>query len=106
MMTNTTTTATEPHAGERGREVPYPPGKPPSKPRKRGFIWVFFLVIVISVTAYAVWRASQPGLIPQTEQGKGGRKGGRGAVGGGLLPVWSPRRDPDRSRVTSMDWAT
>ncbi|HXA64847.1 MAG TPA: MdtA/MuxA family multidrug efflux RND transporter periplasmic adaptor subunit [Bryobacteraceae bacterium] len=89
MMTNTTTTATEPHAGERGREVPYPPGKPPSKPRKRGFIWFFFLVIVIGVTAYAVWRASQPGLIPQTNQGKGGGrgKGGRGGGAGGALPV-------------------
>ncbi len=88
-MTNTTTTATEPHAGERGREVPYPPGKPPSKPRKRGFIWFFFLVIVIGVTAYAVWRASQPGLIPQTNQGKGGGrgKGGRGGGAGGALPV-------------------
>jgi multidrug efflux system membrane fusion protein len=88
MMTNTTTTATEPHAGERGREVPYPPGKAPSKPRKRGFIWFFFLVIVIGVTAYAVWRASKPGLIPQNNQGKGGfGKGGRGGFGGGPLPV-------------------
>ncbi len=88
-MTNTTTTATEPHAGERGREVPYPPGKAPSKPRKRGFIWFFFLVIVIGVTAYAVWRASKPGLIPQNNQGKGGfgGKGGRGGFGGGPLPV-------------------
>ena len=88
-MTNSTTTATEPHAGERGREVPYPPGKPSSKPRKRGFIWFFFLVIVIGVTAYAVWRASQPGLIPQTNQGKGGGrgKGGRGGGAGGALPV-------------------
>jgi multidrug efflux system membrane fusion protein len=89
MMTNTTTTATEPHAGERGREVPYPPGKPPTKPRKRGFIWFFFLVIVIGVTAYAVWRASQPGLIPQNNQGKGGGGGGKRNRGGGgeALPV-------------------
>ena len=88
-MTNTTTTATEPHAGERGRELPLPPGKPPGKPRKRGFIWFFFLVIVVGVTAYAVWRASQPGLIPQNNQGKGGfgKGGGRGGFGGGPLPV-------------------
>src|ERR1700693_2077768 len=87
MMTNTTTTATEPHAGERGREGPYPPGKIPSKARERGFIWFFFRVIVISVTAYAVWRASKPGLIPQNNQGKGGfGKGGRGGFGGGALP--------------------
>lgn len=86
-MTNTTTTASEPYVGERGRDVPAPPGKPPSKPKKRGFIWFFFLVVVISVTAYAVWRASQPGLIPVTNQG-GGRGGGRGrGAGGGPLPV-------------------
>src|SRR5579862_355057 len=88
MMTNSTTTATEPHAGERGREVPYPPGKPSSKPRKRGFIWFFFLVIVIGVTSYAVWRASQPGLILPTNQGKGGGGGKRNRGGGGeALPV-------------------
>ena len=87
-MTNSTTTATEPHAGERGREVPYPPGKPSSKPRKRGFIWFFFLVIVIGVTSYAVWRASQPGLILPTNQGKGGGGGKRNRGGGGeALPV-------------------
>jgi multidrug efflux system membrane fusion protein len=86
-MTNTTTTATELPAGQRGREVPLPPGKPPGKPRKRGFIWFFFLLIVVSVTSYAVWRASQPGLIPQTNQGKGGGgRGGRGGAGG-VLPV-------------------
>src|ERR1700746_2066666 len=86
-MTNTTTTATEPHAGERGREVSLPPGKPPGKPRKRGFIWFFFLLVVVSVTSYAVWRASQPGLVQQTNQGRGG--GGRGGRGGfgGVLPV-------------------
>ncbi|HTA71966.1 MAG TPA: MdtA/MuxA family multidrug efflux RND transporter periplasmic adaptor subunit [Bryobacteraceae bacterium] len=69
--------------------MPLPPGKPPGKPRKRGFIWFFFLVIVVGVTAYAVWRASQPGLIPQNNQGKGGfgKGGGRGGFGGGPLPV-------------------
>src|ERR1700676_339372 len=88
MMTNTTTTAPEPHASGRGTEVLSPPSKPPSKPKKRGFIWFFFLLIVISVTAYAVWKASKPGLIPQNNQGKGGGgfRGGRGAAGG-VVPV-------------------
>jgi multidrug efflux system membrane fusion protein len=87
MMTNTTTTATEPYVGELGREAPAPPGKPPGKPKRRGFIWFFFLLIVISVTGYAVWRASQPGLV-QNNQGKGGGggRGGRGGAGG-PLPV-------------------
>jgi len=85
MTTNTTTT-------EPGPPVEAPPqtAKPPGKKKKRGFIWAFFLLITVGVTTYAVWRASQPGLIPQTNQGgKGGfgGKGGRGNFGGGPLPV-------------------
>jgi multidrug efflux system membrane fusion protein len=82
MTTNTTTTVSEPLAGGGRRETPSPSGKP----RKRGFIWFLFLVIVISVTSYAVWRVSKPGLIPQTNQGKGGGRG-RGGAPGGVLPV-------------------
>src|SRR5579862_5865966 len=65
-----------------------PPGKPAGKPKKRGFIWFFLLLIIGSITGYAVWRASQPGLIPTTNQGKGfGGRGGRGGAAGGALPV-------------------
>jgi multidrug efflux system membrane fusion protein len=64
-----------------------PPSKPPVKKRKRGFIWAFFLLITVGITTYAVWRASQPGLIPQTNQGKGFGKAGKGGGAGGALPV-------------------
>jgi len=89
MTTNPTTTDYGPPAGEHGTKAPSPPGKHAGKPRKRAFIWVFFLVIVGGVTGYAVWRASQPGLIPQTNQSKGGFGGGRGKGGAatGPLPV-------------------
>lgn len=74
-----------------GAELPPPVRKPVGKPRKRGFIWALFLLMVVGVTAYAVWRASQPNLIPQTNQGGGpggGRGGrGRGGAGAGPLPV-------------------
>ncbi len=65
------------------------PGKHAGKPKKRGFIWVLFFIVVVAVTGYAVWRASQPGLIPQTNQGFGGGRGGRGrgGFGGDALPV-------------------
>ena len=64
------------------------PALPPGKPKKRGFIWFFFLVIVVGVTGYAVWRASKPGLIAPTNQGGFGKGGfGRGGRGAGPLPV-------------------
>src|SRR5579884_376593 len=86
MITDTTTKYSE-HRTE--TVAPAPGSKPPGKPKKRGFIWALFLAIVVGLTAYAVWRASQPGLIPQTNQSKGGfgRGGGRGNFGGGPLPV-------------------
>lgn len=59
---------------------------PPEKPKKRGIIWVIFLVIIAGVTAYAVWRAGQPGLIQQTNQGNQ-RGGGRKGRGNNLGPV-------------------
>ena len=51
---------------------------PPSsgKSKKRGLIWLAFLVIVAGVVGYAVWRASHPAA-PVSTQG-GGRRG-RGA---------------------------
>src|SRR5579863_6970462 len=52
------------------------------KPKKRGLIWVVFLLIVAGVAGYAVWRASQPA--PVRPQGGGGGGGRRGA---GLGPV-------------------
>lgn len=88
-MTNTTTTDLK---NEPAVRVPEPPGGhvPPSgrKPRKRGFVWVIFFLAIVGVAGYAVWRASQPGLIPQSQNGGGGRRGGgRGAGAFGPQPV-------------------
>jgi len=59
---------------------------PPSsrKPKKRGLIWVVFLLIVAGVAGYAVWRASHPA--PVARGGGGGGGGFRGG-GGQLGPV-------------------
>src|SRR4051812_10723064 len=91
MTTNTTTTdlkiAPEEHLPKPGASYPppAPPGSP--KPRKRGFIWVLLLLIVVAVAGYAVWRAGQPGLVPVSPNGGGRRGGGRGAGAFGPIPV-------------------
>ncbi len=56
------------------------------KPKKRGLIWVFFLLIVLAVGGYAVWRVGQPGLVA-TPAGGGGRGPGGGRGGFGPTPV-------------------
>jgi membrane fusion protein, multidrug efflux system len=61
-----------------------PTTKSSTKSKKRGLIWLAFLVIVAGVAGYAVWRASHPAA-PTTAQG--GRGGGRGGRGGALGPV-------------------
>jgi len=72
-------------------ELPeHPAEKPPAgKNKKRGIIWAVFLLIIAGVTGYAVWRAGQPGAIPQQAQGFGNPRGGgrKGRGGGGLGPV-------------------
>ena len=59
-------------------------GAPPitRKPKKRGLIWVVFLLIIAGVAGYAVWRAGHP-IAPVRGQGGGGsgRGGGRGPIG-------------------------
>ena len=52
------------------------------KPKKRGLIWVVFLLIVAGIAGYAVWRAGHP-VAPVRGQGGGG--GGRGGGGRGPL---------------------
>jgi membrane fusion protein, multidrug efflux system len=64
------------------QEIATPPGS--GKSKKRGLIWLAFLVIVAGVAGYAVWRASHPVATVQTQ---GGRGGGRGRGGGALGPV-------------------
>jgi len=52
------------------------PAPLPGKPKKRGLIWVLFLLIIAGVAGYAVWRASQPQTQKsQTGGGFGGRRG-------------------------------
>jgi membrane fusion protein, multidrug efflux system len=83
---DTTATDLRPVGEEEFRAAP--PTKPPNKPKKRGVIWVLFFVIIVGITAYAVWRVRQPGLIPQTNQGgQGGFGRGRGGFNGDALPV-------------------
>jgi membrane fusion protein, multidrug efflux system len=70
--------------------VPDHPGpKPPAggKPKKRGLIWVLFLLIIAGVAGYAVWKAGQPAAVNPDAQGGGrGRGRGRGGNGGGNAP--------------------
>ena len=61
-----------------------PPGS--GKPKKRGLIWVVFLLIVAGVAGYAVWRAGQPTTAPRGQGGAGGGFGG-GGRGAALGPV-------------------
>ena len=82
MTTNTTTS--DLHSAR--ENIAVAPGHPPSrKPKKRGLIWVVFLIIVLAVGGYAVWRAGQPGLVTTPAGGRGG--GGRGRGGFGPTPV-------------------
>ena len=54
------------------------------KPKKRGLIWVVFLLIVAGVAGYAVWRAMHPVAVAR---GAGGGGGGRGGALLGPVPV-------------------
>jgi multidrug efflux system membrane fusion protein len=56
----------------------------PQKPKKRGLIWVVFLLMVAGVAGYAVWRASHPAAVVR---GAGGGGGGRGGAQLGPVPV-------------------
>jgi multidrug efflux system membrane fusion protein len=61
------------------------PAAPPSsqKPKKRGLIWVVFLLAVAGVAGYAVWRAMHPVTVARG----GGGGGGRGGAPAGPVPV-------------------
>lgn len=45
------------------------------RPKKRGLIWVVFLLIVAGVAGYAVWRAMHPAPVVRGAGGGGGRGG-------------------------------
>lgn len=81
MTTNPTPTELHPTTGSNSGV------RPTRKTRKRGLIWVFFLLVVLGTGGYAVWRAGQPGLVPPSANA-GGRSSGRGrGAGFGPTPV-------------------
>lgn len=63
-----------------GQTGPTPPRA--GKSKKRGLIWVFFLLIVAGVAGYAVWLAGHPAPASRSKGGGGGFGGGRGAPTG------------------------
>ena len=71
------------HQDVPAQHLPAPPSS--RKPKKRGLIWVVFLLIVAGVAGYAVWRASHPVPVAGGAGGGGGRRGG--GAGGQLGPV-------------------
>lgn len=72
------------HQALPGQHLPAPPRS--RKPKKRGLIWVVFLLMVVGVAGYAVWRASHPAPVVRGAGG-GGRGGGRGGALLGPVPV-------------------
>jgi multidrug efflux system membrane fusion protein len=78
MTTHTKTPESLPEVHPPGQLLLPPPS--PGKPKKRGLIWVVFLLIIGGVAGYAVWRAGQPSTTPK---GQGGGGGGGGFGGGG-----------------------
>jgi len=85
MTTNTKTPEMLPEVHLPGQHGPTPHS--PRKPKKRGLIWVVFLLIIAGVAGYAVWRAGQPAAAPTGQGGGGGGFGGGGGRGAGLGPV-------------------
>jgi multidrug efflux system membrane fusion protein len=83
MTTNTETPEPLPEVSLPGPHGPTPAR--PGKSKKRGLIWVVFLLIVAGVAGYAVWRAGRPNTTPRG-QGGGGAAGG-GGRGAALGPV-------------------
>ena len=79
MTTNTKTPESTPEMHPPASHEPTPPSS--GKAKKRGLIWVVFLLIIAGIAGYAVWRAGQPSAAPQGGQGGGG---GRGGGGGGI----------------------
>jgi multidrug efflux system membrane fusion protein len=78
MTTNTKIPESPPDMDLPGQHEPVPSS--PGKRKKRGLIWVVFLLIIAGVAGYAVWLAGQPSAAPK---GQGGGGGGFGGGGGG-----------------------
>ena len=87
MSTTTKTPESLPEVHAPGQHEATPPR--PGKPKKRGLLWVVFLLIIAGVAGYAVWHAGEPGSAPKKGGGGGGFGGfgGGGGRGAGLGPV-------------------
>src|ERR1700733_14700688 len=72
-----------PHTGAPGPHGPSIAGG--NKPKKRGFIWAVFLLIVAAVGGYAVFNAGKPQPAGGPNAGKKGGPGGGGGRGGGAF---------------------
>jgi membrane fusion protein, multidrug efflux system len=84
-MATTTTTPTTPELPELpGHQHELPPRR--GKPKKRGLVWVLFLLVIVGIAGYAVWRAGHP-VPQQRNQGGGGGFGGGKRGGVGPVPV-------------------
>src|SRR5215475_7998540 len=80
-MSTTPQSAPDPHMPGHGSTA-----SQPRKPKKRGLLWVVFLLLIAGVAAYAVWHAGDP--MPVAGKGGGGGGGGKGGGrGAGLGPV-------------------
>ena len=86
-MTTNTKPESLPEVHLPGQHETIPPKS--GKPKKRGLIWVVFLLIIGGIAGYAVWRAGQPSATPKGQGGGGGGFGGGGGGGRGapLGPV-------------------
>jgi len=88
MTTNTKTPESPPDVHIPGQHVPTPSSS--GKPKKRGLIWVVFLLIIVGIAGYAVWFAGQPSSAPKGQGGGGGGFGGGGGGGGGRGATLGP----------------
>jgi multidrug efflux system membrane fusion protein len=86
MRANAETPESVPEVRPPGEHEPSLSGS--GKSKKRGLIWVVFLVIIAGVAGYAVWSAGHPAAGRPKGQGGGGGGGGGGGAGAlGPVPV-------------------
>ncbi len=90
----TSTRTSESLSGQDGTTLPNS-----AKPKKRGLIWAVFLLIIVGIAGYVVWRVGQPAAAPQRAQAGGGGGGGGGARGGAAGPVPVVVTKVDRSSI-------
>src|SRR5258707_478049 len=84
-MINTTPTKSMPEINLPSQHDRLPPSG--GKKRKRGLIWVVFLLTIAAVAGYTVWRAGHPAATPRGQGGGGGGRGGGRFAGLGPVPV-------------------